>query len=104
MVRCVSRLAAACLIALMVTSAESQYQTQYSTGFTGDDCTGCGYYWPWSPTCRWGSPFEVQSVFEIVLECRAFAATDASNAPAVGCFQQRGIPAAVSTLVVLPVA
>lgn len=30
----------------------------YSTGFNGSDCSGCGYYWPWSPTCRW-SPARV---------------------------------------------
>lgn len=61
MIRCVIRLSAACFIALMMTSAESQFQLNYPTGFTGDDCTGCGYFWPWTPACRWSAPFEVRT-------------------------------------------
>lgn len=32
-----------------------------STYQTGANCTGCGDYWPWSPSCRWGSPTVIKS-------------------------------------------
>lgn len=33
------------------------------TGYTGADCSGCGYYWPWSPSCRDGSPTTIRTGF-----------------------------------------
>lgn len=44
--------------ALTMEEAGAQY---YKTGYTGADCTACGDVWSWSPTCRWGPAYTVQT-------------------------------------------
>jgi hypothetical protein len=45
-------------IASIAAAAEAQY---YKTGYTGADCSACGDVWPWSPACRWGMVYTVQT-------------------------------------------
>jgi hypothetical protein len=45
----------------VLTAMDAGAWDEFLTGFDGNDCSACGSYWPWSPTCRW-SPSRVVRV------------------------------------------